>query len=440
MSTRARPLFLSGLLVAVFIAPFLRADPTDVDGSRDYPGLPRIPGFVITDYNEDNSAGFDFPVAHPTSIDADNVDTVRVKGHRYVIRYETPENMQAPSLLQIQQYYEKLAKSEGFTVAKSGAVHDVTETFHLTKGGHELWVYLDPSITIDIITIVEGGNGEILPPVARASTPPPPPLPSLVPPVVTTAPEVPGPIPGLPGQLDEATSATPLSASDLPLPTETGESTPATTSTPTSDLPLPTQSGEATPAPAVSDDSLYSALKDKGRVALPVTFLSGRPDLDVNSAPVIVNVIALLQKHPDLQLEIDGFTDNTGDPQSNQRLSAQRAATVRDLLVAGHIPESRLVANGLGGSEPVADNDTPEGREKNRRIELAVLTEPPPATVLAQEAPAEQALPDPVVAEESVVKESPPRKTAQDDSATDDSPTFHAPAPNGVNYYPPPDQ
>jgi hypothetical protein len=186
-------------------------------------------------------------------------------------------------------------------------------------------------------------------------------------------------------------------------------------------------------------------LKEKGRVALPVTFLSGRPDLDVNSAPVIVNVIALLQKHPDLQLEIDGYTDNTGDPQSNQRLSAQRAATVRDLLVAGHIPESRLVANGLGGSEPVADNDTPEGREKNRRIELSVLTEPPPATVVAEQSPAEQALPDPLVAEESVAKESPPRKPAPDDSApeesvTNDSRPFHAPAPNGVNYYPAPDQ
>jgi hypothetical protein len=93
----------------------------------------------------------------------------------------------------------------------------------------------------------------------------------------------------------------------------------------------------------------------------------------------------------------------------------------------------------------VADNDTPEGREKNRRIELAVLTEPPPATVIAEQSPAEPVLPDPVVAEDSVVKESPPRKPAPDDSApeesvTNDSRTFHAPAPNGVNYYPAPDQ
>jgi hypothetical protein len=134
---------------------------------------------------------------------------------------------------------------------------------------------------------------------------------------------------------------------------------------------------------------------------------------------VIDSVVALLQKNPDLQLEIDGYTDTTGDPRRNQHLSAQRAATVRSLLVAGHIQESRLVAVGMGGTQPLADNDTPEGREKNRRIELALRTDSSPPT------------PEPTVVEEAPEKPVPPQ-----DSATDSSPAFHAPAPNGVNYYP----
>lgn len=214
----------------------------------------------------------------------------------------------------------------------------------------------------------------------------------------------------------------PVPPTPLPAPADAAAPTPAP--------PLPAPAEAPTPVPDVSDDSLYSALKEKGRVALPLTFLPGQPDINVESAPVIVSVVALLQKHPDLQLEIEGYTDNTGDPQSNQRLSAQRAETVRDLLVAGHIQESRLAALGLGGSQPVADNGTPEGRAKNRRIELALRTDPPPAPVVA---PA--IVPQPL-AQQPPAKPVPSQQPTPDDSAANDSPAFHSAAPNGVNYYP----
>jgi outer membrane protein OmpA-like peptidoglycan-associated protein len=427
MSTCARLLYLPGLLAAVLASPLLRADPGDVAGARDYAGLPRIPGFVITGYNEDNSAVFDFPVARPTSLDADHVDTVRVTGHRYVLRYESLSDMQPPSLLQTQQYYEKMAAREGFTMAKSGAVHDVTETFHLVRDGHELWVYLDPAITINTLTIVDG-KGQILPPVASAPPPPPPPLPSLIPPGVTAPPDVPAPTTEpsepLPSLVPPGISAPPdVEATTPELPPLPSLGPPDATAPP--DVPAPTpepspQPADTTsaPAPGVSDESLYSALQEKGRVVLPITFLSGQPDLDPNSAPVIDSVVAMMQKNPALQLEIDGFTDSTGDPVINQRLSAERAETVLDLLVAGHVPENRLVAVGFGGAQPVADNHTPEGREKNRRIELALRTDSSPA-------------PD-------VVEQSPEKPAPADDSDTDNqpAPAFHPSAPNGVNYYP----
>jgi outer membrane protein OmpA-like peptidoglycan-associated protein len=430
MSTCARLLYFPGLLAAVLASPLLRADPGDVAGARDYVGLPRIPGFVITDYTEDNPAAFDFPVAHPTSLDADHVDTVRVTGHRYVLRYESLSDMQPPSLLQTQQYYEKIATREGFALAKSGAVHDVTETFHLVRDGHELWVYLDPAITINTLTIVDG-KGQILPPAASVPFPAPPPLPSLIPPGVTAPPDVPPPATEpsepLPSLVPPGVSTPPdVEATTPDLPPLPSLGPPDATAPPDAPAPTPEPSpppADATSAaaPDVSDESLYSALEEKGRVVLPVTFLPGKPDLDANSAPVIVSVVAMMQKNPDLQLEIDGFTDSTGDAGHNQRLSAERAATVRDLLVAGHIPENRLVAVGLGGAQPVADNDTPEGREKNRRIELALRTDATPAP-----------------AEPDVVEQAPDKPAPTDDSDTDNQPppVFHPPAPNGVNYYP----
>jgi outer membrane protein OmpA-like peptidoglycan-associated protein len=423
MSTCARLLFLPSLLAAALAAPLLRADSGDVAGARDYPGLPRIPGFVITDYNEDNPAEFDFPVAHPTSLDTDHVDTLRVTGHRYVIRYESPAEMQAPSLLQTQQYYEKIAASAGFTVAKSGAVHDVTETFHLIRDGHELWAFLDPAVTINTLTIVEG-TGRVLPPVAKASTPPPPPLPSLVPAVVTAPPDVLDPTPAPPLPLPSLVPPLIANASDPnPIPEQVpqpGEMTSANTAP--ADATPPSAPASA-PAPGISDASLYSALEEKGRVVLPLTFLPGRPDLDADSEPVIDSVVAMMQKNPDLLLEIDGYTDTTGDPGENQRLSAERAELIRDVLVAENIQKNRLVAVGLGGVQPVADNDTPEGREKNRRIELALRTDIPPG-------PSETSAPS--VVEQPPVEPAP----APPDAATDNSPAFHPAAPNGVNYYP----
>ena len=116
----------------------------DVESSpHDYADFPRPPGFLITDYDEDNPADYDFPVARPLPIDADHVETVQVMGHRYVMRYEVGPAGHAPTLFQTQQYYEKLASDGGFTVEKNGAVGGVTETFYRATATHEIWVYLE---------------------------------------------------------------------------------------------------------------------------------------------------------------------------------------------------------------------------------------------------------------------------------------------------------
>ena len=79
----------------------------------------------------------------------------------------------------------------------------------------------------------------------------------------------------------------------------------------------------------------------------------------------------MLQEYPDLRLSIEGHTDSQGDESFNLDLSDRRAASVRRYLVEEFgIDPNRLSSRGLGETQPVASNDTPEGRQQNRRVEL----------------------------------------------------------------------
>jgi outer membrane protein OmpA-like peptidoglycan-associated protein len=132
-------------------------------------------------------------------------------------------------------------------------------------------------------------------------------------------------------------------------------------------------SPSSSPVPPVTtgpEDPLYTALIKDGQVELPVSFLPAKPDVDANAQPAIDRVVAIMKRHPDLLLTIEGHTDSTGDPDYNKTLSLQRARAVRAMIVAGGVPRARLFATGLGGYDPIADDSTAEGRELNRRIEL----------------------------------------------------------------------
>lgn len=91
-----------------------------------------------------------------------------------------------------------------------------------------------------------------------------------------------------------------------------------------------------------------------------------RPDSD----PVLQKVLSLLNARPALTLEVQGHTDNVGGADYNQKLSEARARTVVAWLTAKGIAAGRLSAHGYGLTKPVADNDSDEGRAKNRRVEL----------------------------------------------------------------------
>jgi outer membrane protein OmpA-like peptidoglycan-associated protein len=90
----------------------------------------------------------------------------------------------------------------------------------------------------------------------------------------------------------------------------------------------------------------------------------------------MAKVSGILLAYPGLRIQIEGHTDSIGTDEYNQRLSEQRADSVRDYLVAQGVPNPTVSAVGLGKADPVASNETAAGRQQNRRVELVVSGEP----------------------------------------------------------------
>ncbi len=120
---------------------------------------------------------------------------------------------------------------------------------------------------------------------------------------------------------------------------------------------------------------LYDVLEAEGRVSTQgILFDTGSDRIKPESTPTLEQMGDMMASHPDLRIAIVGHTDAVGDDASNQSLSERRAASVRRYLVETYgIDQSRLEDRGKGETEAVANNDTPEGRQQNRRVELIKL-------------------------------------------------------------------
>jgi outer membrane protein OmpA-like peptidoglycan-associated protein len=86
----------------------------------------------------------------------------------------------------------------------------------------------------------------------------------------------------------------------------------------------------------------------------------------------LAKVSGILLAYPDLKVQVEGYTDNVGSDEYNQKLSEERAGTVRDYLASQDVPSSNITSQGYGKSDPIADNSTGEGRAQNRRVQLVV--------------------------------------------------------------------
>ena len=85
-----------------------------------------------------------------------------------------------------------------------------------------------------------------------------------------------------------------------------------------------------------------------------------------------VNLKEIMEKHPEVKVTVTGHTDNVGKASSNMTLSINRANNIKKMLVEKGIPANRITTVGKGQTEPAESNATPEGRAKNRRIEITI--------------------------------------------------------------------
>jgi len=126
------------------------------------------------------------------------------------------------------------------------------------------------------------------------------------------------------------------------------------------------------PAAAPVDNTvcqqLFADLLAKARVR----FESGKADLSPDSLGLLDRLTETALRCPTANIEIAGHTDADGDANNNQSLSEKRAQAVADYLVRGGLPANRFTAAGYGSSQPIAANDTDEGKAQNRRIDFVV--------------------------------------------------------------------
>ncbi len=103
-----------------------------------------------------------------------------------------------------------------------------------------------------------------------------------------------------------------------------------------------------------------------------ITFATGSADLNPSFFGVLDSVALVLKEYDKTMIDVSGHTDSTGSAEKNQVLSEQRASTVAQYLRTKGILDQRIASTGYGSTRPVASNETADGRQKNRRVELTL--------------------------------------------------------------------
>jgi outer membrane protein OmpA-like peptidoglycan-associated protein len=106
-----------------------------------------------------------------------------------------------------------------------------------------------------------------------------------------------------------------------------------------------------------------------------VLFDTGKYTLKPAAREKLARLSGIVASHPGLNLQVEGYTDSTGSDPFNQKLSEQRADTVREYLLSQGLNPQSITASGYGKAYPVASNDTAAGRAMNRRVEMVVSGE-----------------------------------------------------------------
>jgi len=106
-----------------------------------------------------------------------------------------------------------------------------------------------------------------------------------------------------------------------------------------------------------------------------VLFDTAKSSLRSEAREKLAKIAGIVSGHPGLRLDVEGYTDSVGGEAYNQHLSEQRGDSVRDYLVKQGMPGDSVASKGFGEGQPVASNDTAQGRQQNRRVELVISGE-----------------------------------------------------------------
>ena len=163
--------------------------------------------------------------------------------------------------------------------------------------------------------------------------------------------------------------------------TETVAAVPITTTPPVSVIPppaAPQASGVQPQAAAVAPPAAVAAKPPSTESVrlkeFVVYFTQNSTEIPIYANDILSNTANFLKSFPESQALIEGHTDSIGDPAYNRFISTERAASVRNYLIGQGIEARRLAASGLGPEKPIESNSTPEGRSKNRRVVIRIVT------------------------------------------------------------------
>src|SRR4029077_17087034 len=120
-------------------------------------------------------------------------------------------------------------------------------------------------------------------------------------------------------------------------------------------------------------DEVPATVKKFTGVVKGINFRRNSADIKASSFPLLKEAVSVFKEYPALRVEISGHTSDEGKRDFNMKLSRKRAEAVKLFLVSAGVDESRVGTVGYGHEKPIADNETKEGKEKNRRIEFRLL-------------------------------------------------------------------
>jgi outer membrane protein OmpA-like peptidoglycan-associated protein len=260
-----------------------------------------------------------------------------------------------------------------------------------------LWVLLAAVVLIGLgVFFWSTSNQTNTPPVAQAPAPAPQPAAQAPAPAPQPVAQAPAPAPALqPAAQAPVPAPQPAAQAPAPAPAlQPAAQAPAPAAQPAAQATAPAPQPETDEAKQAADletranekaktelASLKSGFSAKDLIAAlndsVINFPSGSAEVPAATAAFLQNAVDDLKQLPAGHvLEIAGYTDNTGNPAENIALSQRRADAVRDALVKDGANPDTLVAKGYGSADPIASNDTPEGRLRNRRIEYHILKTP----------------------------------------------------------------